>query len=262
MTLDSQLSTRFIDVNLDAGERPEALADGSEAALLALVSSVNVACGGHAGDEGTMAATLAAARHLGVACGAHPGYPDRAGFGRSTVAMTPDEIAACVAGQIGALDRVAAGLGIRLAHVKPHGALYNDTARDPAIAAAVARGAAPWRGRVRLVGLAESPCLEVYRAAGFEALAEAFAERRYEPDGTLRARRFPDAVIHDPEEAAAQAVRVACRGEVVAVDGSMLRLRAETVCIHSDSPAALAVARAVRQALQAAGVTVTAPVWP
>ena len=248
-----------MDVNLDAGERPEALADGSEAALLAEVSSVNIACGGHAGDEATMAATLTAAHRLGVACGAHPGYPDRAGFGRTTLAMTPDEIAASVTPQIEALDRVAAGLGIRLAHVKPHGALYNDAARDPAIAAAIARSAAPWRGRVRLVGLAGSPCLEVYRGAGFEVLAEAFAERRYEPDGTLRARRFPDAVIHDPDEAAAQAVRVACRGEVVAVDGSVLGLHAQTVCIHSDSPAALAIARAVRRALLAAGVTVAAP---
>jgi 5-oxoprolinase (ATP-hydrolysing) subunit A len=261
-TANRELRTSFIDLNLDAGERPEALAGGSEAALLALVSSVNVACGGHVGDEATMAATLSTADRLGVRCGAHPGYPDRAGFGRVTLDMTPDEVTACVTEQIEMLDRVAIGLGIRLAHVKPHGALYNDAARDPAVAAAVARGASPWCGRVRLVGLAGSPCLEVYRAAGFEVLAEAFAERRYEADGTLRARRFLDAVIHDPDEAAGQAVRVARRGEVVAVDGSVLRLRAQTVCIHSDSPAALAVATAVRRALLAAGVAVTAPIEP
>jgi 5-oxoprolinase (ATP-hydrolysing) subunit A len=238
------------------------VADGSEAALLALVSSVNVACGGHAGDERTMAATLTAARRLGVACGAHPGYPDRAGFGRATPTITPEEIATSVARQIEALDRVAAGLGIRLTHVKPHGALYNDAARDPAIAAAIARGAATWRARVRLVGLAGSPCLETYREAGFEVLAEAFAERRYEPDGSLRARRFRDAIIHDPDEAAGQAVMVACHGEVMAVDGSVVRLHAETLCVHSDSPAALAVARAVRLAIEAAGVAVAASGTP
>jgi UPF0271 protein len=176
--------------------------------------------------------------------------------------MAPDEIAACVAEQVEALDRLATGLGIRLAHVKPHGALYNDAARDHGIATAIARGAASWRGRVRLVGLAGSPCLEVYRTAGFAVLAEAFAERRYEPGGTLRARQLADAVIHDPDEAAAQAVRIACRGEVIAVDGSVLRLHAQTVCIHSDSPAALAVARAVRQALEAAGTAIAAPGTP
>lgn len=252
-----QPSTILIDLNLDAGERPEAIADGSERALVALVSSVSIACGGHAGDAATMAATLELAHALGVASGAHPGYPDRAGFGRQSLGMTPEEIAAAVETQVATLDRVAARLGIRLGHIKPHGALYNDAARDPAVAAAVAAGAAPWREGLRLVGLAGSACLEVYRAAGFAVLAEAFAERRYEPDGTLRARRFPDAVIHDPDQAAAQAVRIACRREVVATDGTVIEVQADTLCIHSDSPAALAVARAVRRGLEDAGVRVS-----
>ncbi|MGV8041168.1 MAG: 5-oxoprolinase subunit PxpA [Thermoanaerobaculaceae bacterium] len=247
-----------IDLNLDAGERPEAIADHSERALVALVSSVNIACGGHAGDAATMAATLELAHALGVTCGAHPAYPDRAGFGRASLELAPEEIAAAVETQVATLNRVAARLGIRLGHVKPHGALYNDAARDPTVAAAVAAGAAPWREGLRLVGLAGSPCLEVYRAAGFAVLGEAFAERRYEPDGTLRPRRFSDAVIGDPDEAAAQAVRIACRHEVAAADGTIVGVRADTLCIHSDSPAALAVARAVRRALEDAGVSVSA----
>lgn len=248
-----------LDLNLDAGERPEALADGSERLLVALVSSVNIACGGHAGDQATMAATLELAKALGVACGAHPSYPDRAGFGRQSLGMTAAAIAAAVEAQVAALDRIAASLGVRLGHIKPHGALYNDAARDPAVAAAVAAGAAPWRGKVRLVGLAGSSCLDIYRQAGFAVLAEAFAERRYEPDGTLRARRFPDSVLHSPAEAVTQAVGIARRHEVVAADGTTVKVHADTLCIHSDSPNALGVARAVRRALEAAGVLVQPP---
>lgn len=261
-TNNQQPTTVVIDLNLDAGERPEAIADGSERALVALVSSVSIACGGHAGDEATMAATLELARSLGVACGAHPGYPDRAGFGRTSMHLAPAAIAAAVRAQVEALARLAAARSVPLRHIKPHGALYNDAAYDPAVAAAIAAGAAPWREELRLVGLAGAPCLEVYRAAGFAVLAEAFAERRYEPDGTLRSRRFPDAVIGDPDEAAAQAARVACRHEVVAVDGSVVEVRADTLCLHSDSPAALAVAHAVRRALTAAGVAVRRPPSP
>lgn len=251
-----------VDLNLDAGERPEAAANRSEEALLALVSSVNIACGGHAGDEETMAATLAAAHSLGVACGAHPGYPDRMGFGRASLAITPGEIAAAVEAQVRALDRIAGQLGVQLRHVKPHGALYNDAARDATVAVAVARGAGPWSGRVRLVGRAGAPCLEIYRQAGFAVLAEAFAERRYEADGTLRPRCDPDAVLHDPDEAAAQAVGIAVDGAVRAVNGRQVRLRADTLCIHSDSPGALVIARAVREALASAGIRVAAPGAP
>ncbi|HPW55002.1 MAG TPA: 5-oxoprolinase subunit PxpA [Thermoanaerobaculaceae bacterium] len=257
-TNNHQPSTVFIDLNLDAGERPEAIADGSECELMALVCSVNIACGAHAGDVATMAATLAGAHSLGVVCGAHPGYPDRAGFGRASLELAPEEIAATVRSQVATLARLAAECGVHLAHVKPHGALYADAARDPAVAAAVAAGAAPWREELRLVGLAGSPCLEVYRRAGFDVVAEAFAERRYEPDGTLRPRRFPDAVICAPDEAAAQAVRIAGRREVVAADGTVVGIRADTLCIHSDSPGALAVARAVRRALDGAGIAVRA----
>lgn len=257
-TTDQQPTTVVIDLNLDAGERPEAIADGSERALVALVSSVNIACGGHAGDAATMAATLELARSLGVACGGHPGYPDRAGFGRASLRLALQEVAAAVETQVATLGRIAARLGIRLGHIKPHGALYNDAARDPAVAAAVAAGAAPWRDGVRLVGLAGSACLEVYRAAGFAVLAEGFAERRYEPDGTLRPRRLPDAVIGDPDEAATQAVRIASRREVAAADGTVVGVRADTLCLHSDSPGALAVVRAVRRALEGAGVSIRA----
>jgi 5-oxoprolinase (ATP-hydrolysing) subunit A len=266
-TFDLQPSTQDprpwrVDLNLDAGERPEAIADGSEADLLALVSSVNIACGGHAGSAETMAATLDAARRLGLACGAHPGYPDRAGFGRTRMSLTHREFVSSVRDQVESLATIATSLGVELRHVKPHGALYHDAATDPAMAEAMAEALAPWRGAVYLVGLAGLGCLEVYRRHGFAVLAEAFAERRYEPDGTLRARGFPDAVIHDPAEAAAQAVRIVLQGEALAVDGSPVRLRADTLCMHSDSPAALAVIRAVRRSLEAAGVAVQAPRAP
>lgn len=247
-----------MDLNLDAGECAEAIEDGREAALMALVSSVNIACGGHAGDETTMHATLATAGRLGVACGAHPGYPDRAGFGRSRCSLTPDEIAATVTQQVHTLANIASRLGLPLAHIKPHGALYNDAARDPVVATAVARGAYPWRAHAFLVGLAGSPCLEIYRQAGFAALAEAFVERRYEPDGTLRARHHADAVIHDPQAAADQALDIAARGRVRAVDGSTIAVRADTLCLHSDSPQALDVARAVREAIIAADLEIRA----
>lgn len=247
-----------MDLNLDAGERAEAIEDGREAMLVSLVSSVNIACGGHAGDEATMTASLALASRLGVACGAHPGYPDRAGFGRSRCDLPPAEIAATVTQQVDALAEIASRLGLQLSHIKPHGALYNDAARDPVLAGAVAHGALPWRAHAVLVGLAGAPCLEIYRQAGFAVLAEAFVERRYDPDGNLRARHHADAVIDDPQAAAEQALDIALHGKVRAVDGSILTVRADTLCLHSDSPHAVDVARAVREALIAAGIQIRA----
>ena len=241
---------RSIDLNADLGEVPEALADGREEALLRVVTSANVACGGHAGDLGTVAEVLVLARRLGVSVGAHPGYPDRAGFGRTSMKMTSEEIERMVFEQVERLAGVAGRVGCSVSHVKPHGALYNDAARDKVVAAAVARGVRRWNRAVVLVGLAGSVALEVYASEGLRAVAECFADRAYEADGALRSRELPGALITDPERAGAQAVSIALRGCVTAWGGELVPVRADTICIHGDNPAAVAVARAVRGALE------------
>ena len=177
------------------GELPEAIADGTQEALLRSVTSVNVACGGHAGDERTMRTTLEQALRAGVAIGGHPGYPDRANFGRLELKLPAEVIADSVFEQVRALAEIAAACGARLAHVKPHGALYNQAVRNRELAEAIAKGVARWSRDVVLVGLAGSPMLDVFREAGFAVAAEAFADRRYEADGTLRSRKFEDALI-------------------------------------------------------------------
>ncbi len=187
-----------IDLNCDMGEMPEAIADGTQETLMPFLTSVNVACGGHAGDEQTMRTTIEQALRSNVAVGAHPGYPDRANFGRLEMNILPDAVTESVFEQVRAFARVAAECGTRIRHVKAHGALYNQAARDRVLAEAIARGVARWSTDVFLVGLAESQCLDVFRESGFSVAAEAFADRRYEPDGNLRPRRFEDALIRDP----------------------------------------------------------------
>jgi UPF0271 protein len=243
-----------IDLNADVGERSEALADGSEELLLRVVTSANIACGAHAGDEHTMAATLALAARLGVAAGAHPGYPDRAGFGRDSLGMTPAAIEDSVFKQVLSLAKAARQAGCPLVHVKPHGALYHDAARDREVAAAIARGVSRWSSKVVLIGLAGSSMLDVFREHGFGAAGEAFADRAYEADGTLRSRRLPDALITDPAMAAAQAVGIVRDGTVTAFDGWAVPIRARTICVHGDTPGAAEVAAAVKAALLACGV--------
>jgi UPF0271 protein len=248
---------RFVmDLNADMGEDPAALADGREAALMGLVTSANIACGGHAGDETTMHTTLALATRLGVAAGAHPGYPDRESFGRDSLGMTPAAIEETVFVQVRALATLADGVGCALAHVKPHGALYNDAARDRNVAAAIARGVERWSTKVVLVGLAGSLMLEVFTAHGFATAPEAFADRAYEPDGSLRSRRLAGALIAEPARAAAQAVRIATEGRVVASNGCEIPVAARTLCVHGDTPGAATIAAAVAAALRAAGVRV------
>jgi len=251
---------KTIDLNCDMGELPEAVASGAQEALMEYVTSANIACGAHAGDESTMRATIQQALRHGVAIGAHPGYPDRENFGRVSLELSWGEIAHAVCDQLRALDEAARALGARITHVKPHGALYNDAARHAEAARGIAEGVARWSLDVMLVGLAGSVMLEVFRAAGFAVAAEAFVERRYEPDGSLRARRFPDALIHSPEEAARQALDIVEHGRVTAWEGTPVALAAQTLCIHGDSPAAFEIARAVRAALERVGVR-AAPVW-
>ena len=241
--------TRTMDINSDVGERPEALADGSEERLIRHITSANIACGGHAGDDGSMLQVMKLCARYGVGIGAHPSYPDRESFGRATMKMTPAEIAESVYRQVGRLIELAAGLGLEVRHVKPHGALYNTAAKDDKTALAIAHGVARLGKRPALFGPANSPALDVWRKEGFSVVAEAFADRRYEPDGSLRPRRFEDALITDPELAALQALRIARDGRVVSVTGKEIAIEAQTLCIHSDTPDSAAIAERIRRVL-------------
>ena len=247
-----------IDLNCDLGEIPALLRDGTDEALMRSISSANVACGGHAGDAASMEQSVRSAMRHGVALGAHPSYPDRAGFGRHEVAASPSEVAAFVVTQIRALEEVAERCGARLVHAKPHGALYHAASRDAAIAAAIAGAVARVDASLVLVGLAGSPMLSTWSAHGRRVAAEAFADRRYEADGALRARSQPDALITDPAAAAEQAVRIATGRGAVASDGTVVPIQADTLCLHGDTPGAVGIARAVRAALEGAGVQVRA----
>jgi 5-oxoprolinase (ATP-hydrolysing) subunit A len=224
----------ILDLNCDMGELEDA---AHEAALIEYISSANIACGGHAGDEATMERTARLAVARGVRVGAHPSYPDRAHFGRVELPMTGAEIEATVQRQIERLERVIRKLGASLTHVKPHGALYNVAARDPEVARAIGGAVRRWNPGTVLFGLAGSQCLQVWREMGLETAAEAFADRRYEADGSLRSRQFADALITDSREAAAQALRFAREGI------------AQTLCVHGDTPGALEILKACREAL-------------
>ncbi len=238
-----------IDLNADVGEGfPD------DPAVIEAVSSVNIACGAHAGDATTIERTIDLARRAGAAVGAHPAYPDREGFGRRAMEMHDDALALSLVAQIRAVVAAADRAGVRVGHVKPHGALYNVAARDTAVASVVARAVRAVSEELVVVGLAGSAGLDAIEASGLHVAAEAFADRRYEPDGRLRDRREPDALVADPADAASRAVRLARDGAVVAVDGSLVRLRAVTICVHGDAPGAAQRAAAVRAALVAAGI--------
>jgi len=255
---------RAIDLNADLGETVDAPDGGppvptaDDESMFAVVSSASVACGGHAGDADSMRDAVALAARFGVAVGAHPSYPDRAGFGRVELNPDPDELEAAVAAQLRALD--AAGADIR--YVKPHGALYHAAGRDRAQADAVARAVARLaerRGRpLSILAMGES-----LRAAavahGLPFVREAFLDRGYLPDGELVPRGRDGDLLHDPADVAARAVRLARDGVVASVVGGELSTDAVSLCLHGDSPSAVAMARAVRAALDAAGVPVRAP---
>jgi len=245
---------KWIDLNCDMGEIPEAISDGTQESLMPFLTSVNIACGGHAGDLQTMKATIEQARRWRLAIGAHPGYPDSANFGRVELTLSLEKVADSVFEQVRALAEVAGNCGVEVTHVKPHGALYNQAAKSRSLAQAIADGVARWSGDVVFVGLAGSLMLDVFCEAGFRVAAEAFADRRYEADGTLRSRRLEDALISDPVEAGQQALRVAQRGTAIAHDGTEVSVGAQTICIHADTPGARRIAAAVAQALRQAGI--------
>jgi len=250
------MSELTIDINADLGESEEALANGTDFELMRYITSANVACGGHAGDEQTMQQTLEAARKLNVAVGAHPGYPDRANFGRLELPLSPAEIEATVHAQIAALERIANSMAMRIIHVKPHGALYHAANKSREVTEAIGRAAKEINPQLIMVGQAGSAALEVWRPMGLRTATEAFADRAYEPDGTLRNRTLPGALLDDSARAAQQAVDIAIRHLVAATDGSALPVHADTICIHSDTPGSATIAREVRRRLTEAGVQV------
>jgi 5-oxoprolinase (ATP-hydrolysing) subunit A len=245
-----------VDLNADVGESLGPWPMGEDARLIPLVSSVNVACGFHAGDPLTIQRTVATAVAHGIAIGAHPGYPDLVGFGRRDLDMAADELEASIVYQVGAIAAFARAMGSELRHVKPHGALYNRAARDRSVADVIARALRSVSSELILVGLAGSAMLEAGTEAGLTVAAEAFADRAYEPDGSLRSRRLPGAILSSTEASAAQAVGIARDGVVRAHNGTEIAVRADTICIHGDTPDAVEVAHAVRMALEAAGIEI------
>ena len=245
-----------VDLNADVGESATSEGLSAELALFPFITSINVACGAHAGDEATMRLMLEAGREARIAVGAHPGYPDRAGRGRRALELSPSDVARIVADQVRLLDELAGSLGVLLRHVKPHGALYNQAAADPVLAAAIADGARRASPRLRLVGLAGSALLAAGTAAGLAVAAEGFLDRGYRPDGTLVPRTEPGALITDAGEAAAQALALASRHRVRTSDGTWRTIAVDTLCVHGDTPGAASLARRVRAELEAAGVEV------
>jgi UPF0271 protein len=240
-----------IDFNCDLGE-----GCGDDAAIIPLITSASIACGGHAGDEATMRTTLRLCREHAVAAGAHPGYPDRTNFGRLELPLSPVDVEALVLEQLDALSLIAASEGVRLAHVKPHGALYNIAARDRAIADAIAMAIARYDPRLILFGLSDSQLTAAGENAGLCVAHEVFAERRYEADGSLTPRKRDDAVIHDVDDAIAQVRGLVREGHVVARTGERIPLRADTLCLHGDRAGAAQFARSIHDALIADGVLI------
>jgi 5-oxoprolinase (ATP-hydrolysing) subunit A len=247
-----------IDLNSDMGESFGAYTIGHDAGLMTSITSANVAAGFHAGDPTVLRETIRLAKTRGVAVGAHPGFPDLVGFGRRELHVTPREAEDFVLYQIAAVAGVAAAEGVRLQHVKPHGALFNMAVKDAALAGAIARAVAAFDKTLILFSLPKSEILKAGRAAGLRVAAEIFADRAYEPDGSLVSRRTPGSVIHDAQTVVNRAVRMVKDAIVVAIDGTTIALEADTICVHGDTPGSDELAAALRAGLEAAGITVMA----
>lgn len=248
--------TRIVDFNSDLGESFGAYRLGDDQAILAAVTSANVACGFHAGDPAVMKRTLAICKERGVAPGAHPGYPDLLGFGRRAMAVSPDEVYDYVLYQIGALHGMAKAAGLELQHVKPHGAMYNQADVEPRLAVAVAAAVKAFDPGLILLVPATSAMATAGHEAGLRVAAEVFADRAYSPEGRLVDRKLPGAMIKDPQDAAARVLEMVEQGTVTAIDGSKLPIKADSICVHGDSPTAVTFAIAVRRALTDRGIEV------
>ena len=229
---------KYIDLNADLGESPTAISDGTQQQLLQFITSANIACGGHAGDEATMRTTIEQCRQSHIAIGAHPSYPDRANFGRTQIEISPAHLAASLTAQVESLIKIAGELGVKVTHLKPHGALYNAAAQDARLAQTIVESIRH-HPHLILYGLRGSLMLDVFQKAGFRTASETFADRAYQPDGTLRPRHLPGAVLTDPQQIAANILA--------------LTHQADTICIHSDTKNAIEIAQAVRAALTQVG---------
>jgi 5-oxoprolinase (ATP-hydrolysing) subunit A len=247
-----------IDINSDLGESFGAYTIGNDAGLMSAITSANVAAGFHAGDPSVLRDTIRLAKAHGVAIGAHPGFPDLAGFGRRELNVTLKEAEDLVLYQVAAVLGIAAAEGVTVQHVKPHGALFNMAVRDADLAGAIARGVAAIDRSLILFGLPGSEILRAGRAAGLRVAAEIFADRAYEPDGSLMSRRKPGSVIHDAAAVVARAVEMVTGRSVKAADGTIVPLDADTICVHGDTPGSDGLARALRAGLESAGVIVKA----
>ena len=245
-----------VDLNSDLGESFGAYTIGMDNDVIAHISSANIACGYHAGDPLVMDKTVAAAKEAGVAVGAHPGYPDLIGFGRRNIACSPKDAKAYVKYQLGALMAFAKAHGVAVQHCKPHGALYNQAAKDPALAQAIAEAIAEVDASIILLGLACSEMITAGEKAGLKVASEVFADRAYQADGTLVPRSKEGAVIHDKDEAIRRTIRMVKEGKVTAITGEEVDLKADSVCVHGDNPSAVEFVKNIRAAMQAEGVEI------
>jgi UPF0271 protein len=243
----------MMDVNSDMGEINRLLGDGTYEKLMEYVTSINVACGGHAGDETMMATMVALAKEKGVNVGAHPSYPDRENFGRIDMNMDANELLDTVRDQIQLLVDIGTNNGVNLSHVKAHGALYNRAVIDEEIAQTIGEAIIQVDPLLKVMGLAGSKMLSVFDGLGLDTMAEAFADRSYESDGTLRNRKYDDALITDPNKAALQAKNMV-EGTVISFEGKVIEMNTQTICIHSDTPNAVAIAEAVKEEIKGGGV--------
>ena len=239
----------MMDINSDMGEINRLLDDGTYEKLMNYVTSINVACGGHAGDETMMAAMVALTKDKGVNVGAHPSYPDRENFGRIDMNMDANELSDTVWDQIQLLVDIGTNNGVNLSHVKAHGALYNRAVIDEDIAQTIGEAIIQVDPLLKVMGLAGSKMLSVFDSLGLDTMAEAFADRSYESDGTLRNRKYDDALITDPNKAALQAKNMV-EGTVISFEGKAIEMNAQTICIHSDTPNTVAIAEAVREEIK------------
>jgi UPF0271 protein len=256
--LTHQLGATAINLNADLGEGFGAYGIGNDEAILKIVRSASIACGFHAGDPVTMRSVVGKAKEEGVSIGAHPGFNDLWGFGRRRIEMRTDDLEYMVAYQLGALQAMAAYVGEKVTHLKPHGALNNVAAEDSNYALAIGRAIKAVDPTIVYVALAGSEMEKAGRRLGLTVAREGFCDRRYDDDGSLASRRNPDAIIRDPEAAAEQVVRMVLHGEVISRGGRTVKHQVDTVCVHGDEPTAIYVARACREALECAGVTIVA----
>jgi UPF0271 protein len=245
-----------VDINCDMGESFGAWTMGADAEVMPNITSANVACGAHAGDPTVMRRTIRSAKAHGVAVGAHPGFADLQGFGRREVSVDPVEVEDSLIAQIGAVAAMARAEGVALRHVKAHGALYNMAARDRSLADAIARAIKAFDAHLIMFGLPNSPMIDAGRAAGLEVASEGFADRAYEPDGSLTPRSRPGAVVHDPALVVERAIRMVRDGVVLTVNGAPIPMTVDTICVHGDTPGAPELTRRIRAGLEAAGIDV------